>query len=239
MRISQVTRKTRAAFAAAITILAISTTAAAQPGGDPVGAPPPPPSGYYPPPPPPSRGYAPPPPAPYYLPPVSYRRGLTLGAGLGFGDMDGANNPIRCLDCDYNTGAFGFDLHIGAMVNPRLALLFEVWGTLKPLDSQGLETLSQTLALVAAQYWLNPRLWIKAGIGFAHLGISYGDSYEGEQSIDDGGAIMGAIGYELVTTRHGNHEFSLDLQLRLGAGSYEGIDEQVSAGTLSLGLNWY
>ena len=46
---------------------------------------------------------------------------------------------------------------------------------------------------------------------------------------------MGGIGYELYSTR----EFAVDLQGRLIEGSYKGIDDQITSGTIGVGFNWY
>ena len=79
-------------------------------------APPPP---YYPPP-----GYGPPPAAPRGI----YRGGLVFGVGIGAGAIT-AND---CTNCGGGAGAL--ELHIGGMINPRLAILAEVWGLARPLD---------------------------------------------------------------------------------------------------------
>ena len=164
---------------------------------------------------------------------IPLRRGLILGFGLGIGDMSADSGPIDCIGCSYNPLAGAFDFHIGGMLNPRLALLFELWGALKTLDASGTESLVQTMAMVAAQYWLAPRLWIKGGLGAAHLSYSYDDGYS--DPIDDGLGAMGAVGYEILISPR----FAIDLQLRLGTGSYEGIAEQIHVGTAGVGFNWY
>lgn len=166
-------------------------------------------------------------------PAIPFRRGLTLGFGFGIGDMSADSGPIDCFDCSYNPLAGAFDFHIGGMINPRLALLFELWGAVKTLDANGSESLVQTMAMVAAQYWMGPRLWLKGGLGAAHLSYSYADGYS--DPIDDGVAVMGAVGYEILI----GSQFALDLQLRLGSGAYEGIAEQINAGTVGVGFNWY
>lgn len=151
--------------------------------------------------------------------------------------MSAESGPIDCLGCDYEPAAAGFNFHIGGMVNPRLAILFEVWGTGQQVTASGDEVLMQTMAMVALQYWLTPQLWIKGGIGGAHLSLSVDDGFGDSDSleIDDGGAVMGAIGYELMSTR----KFAIDLQLRLGSGTYDGIDDQIHSGMVQIGFNWF
>jgi hypothetical protein len=166
-------------------------------------------------------------------PAANLRRGLTLGIGAGVGGMESSDGPIECADCA-DSVAGSFDAHIGFMVNPRLALMFEVWGAGQALDSQSDVTIVQVLAMGAAQYWVTPRIWIKGGLGTAHLSERYGDS-EVANEIDTGAAVMGAVGAELIS----RPRFSMDLQLRGGSGTYEGIEDTITQASLQLGLSWY
>jgi len=222
---------TAAAAALSLSILA-PPTAAAQPG-----APPPPP-------PPADPGYgAPPAPAPSLELPGGffYRRGLAIGFGLGVGNMSFDSGPIECIDCEADPAAVGFDFHIGGMLNPRMALLFEVWATTKQIDYYGTTFFSQAMMMGALQYWLTPQLWLKGGLGLSTLSYSIdGEDVDVECGQPDGepctgGAIMGAVGYEVLSSRN----FAIDLQLRFGSGSYEGISDQVNAITFGADLNWY
>jgi hypothetical protein len=100
----------------------------------------------------------------------------------------------------------------------------------------GTTTMTQGTAMIAGQYWISPRLWIKGGIGAAHLAYEYDDYYgSGSEPVDDGAAFLAAIGYELLVTRG----FGLDLQGRLISAGYDGIDDKVTAATIGLGFNWY
>ena len=212
-----------AAAAAVLGCFLFTSVARAQPGQPP---PPPPPSG--------GGGgyYGPPPPQSAFF----HRRGLAIGFGFGVGGMEAESGPIECLNCDYEPAAFAYDFHVGGMINPRLAILFEIWGSGQQLDADGTMLLMQNLMMVAAQYWLTPQLWIKGGVGAAHLTVSYDDGYEADsESIDDGAGIMGAIGYEVVSGR----KFAIDLQLRIGTGTYDGINDQITAGAFSVGFNWF
>lgn len=197
-------------------VILSGTAASAQPG--------PPPSG---------QGYYGTPPG---GPAFPMRNGLTLGMSLGIGDMSAESGPIECFDCSYNPGAVAFDFHIGGMLNPRLALLFELWFAGKTLDSVGNELLLQTMAMAAAQTWVTPRLWLKGGLGLAHLSYSYDDGYYAdEEPIADGVAVMGAVGYDILV----GPRFALDLQLRLGVGSYDGIGDSIQTGVFGVGFSWY
>ena len=203
-----------AAAAAALALLLTPALAAAQPGP--------------PPPPPPGAGYYGPPPG---------RQGLAIGAGLGVGGMSSDSGITDCVDCgSTNPASLGLDFHIGGMLNPQTALLFEVWGTGQTLDANGFNILTQTMVMGALQYWLSPEFWIKGGLGVAALDVQYDDGYVAAQDeVDRGMAIMGAAGYELVRSP----TFAVDLQLRLGSGSYHGIDDHVNTGMIGVGFNWY
>jgi hypothetical protein len=178
--------------------------------------------------------YAGPPPA---LSPFHERQGRPMiGFGLGLGNMQIDDTDVGCATCDYDPVAFEGDFHIGGMLSPRFGLMLELQANGQVVDETyyGSTTLTQTTAMVAGQYWVSPRLWIKGGVGAAHLSFEYDDGYEGE-SIDDGVALLGAIGYELVSSRR----FGLDLQGRVVSAGYDGIDQNVTAATIGLGFSWY
>jgi hypothetical protein len=214
---STIGRTTAVTAALAISLLA-SATASAQPGSPP----PPPPGG--------GGGYYPPPPPP----PVWERRGLAVGFGLGLGGMSDSQGAIGCASCEYNPASVGLDFHIGGMLSPRFALLFEIWGQGQQMDVSGSETLVQTMLMVAAQYWVTPQLWLKGGLGVSHLSVSFDDGSE-PLDLDEGGAVMGAVGYEILSSPR----FALDLQGRLGMGTYDSAEGNIQTGMISLGLNWY
>jgi len=202
--------------ATAAALLVAAGTASAQPG---YGPPPPPPPGYG-----------------YYPPPPTERYGLALGFGLDIGGMDTDSNLSSCRGCDYDPAAVGLDFHIGGMINPMMAGLFELWFMGQAIDATGANVLTQTMLMGALQYWLTPQFWIKGGIGFAGLQIQYDDGYAyGEEDLGTGLALMGAAGFEILHST----QFAIDLQLRLGSGSYDGIDEQVNTAMFGIGFNWY
>jgi hypothetical protein len=182
---------------------------------------------------------------PYYGPQPVYREPggfhhranrLTWGISLGVGGMhDSGSGVTSCDNCDYNPLAGEIDGHIGGMLNSRLALLFEAQANIQTVHSDGFgndTTVTQTAAMVALQYWLAPILWVKGGLGFAHLSF---DDNDFTQDVGSGGAIMGAIGVELVSGRR----FSLDLQGRVIEGEYNSLGDHVTSGTIGLGVNWY
>jgi outer membrane protein with beta-barrel domain len=159
---------------------------------------------------------------------------LTFGFSVGLGGMHDSGGSIQCDNCSSVAGHV--EGHIGAMLSSRLALQFELQANMQTLHSGYYDdtTLVQSVAMVAAQYWLTPQLWIKGGVGAAHLSLDsqyYGDSSE----IDNGLGLMGGVGYELLSARR----FSIDLQGRIITGSYHGIDDQVTSGTIGVGVNWF
>lgn len=166
-------------------------------------------------------------------PAANLRKGLTLGFGAGVGGMESSDGPIECIDCT-DSVAGSLDFHVGVMLNPRFALMFEVWGEGQALDSQSDVTLVQVLAMGAAQLWLTPRLWVKGGLGTAHLSERYGRGEEPNE-LDTGAAAMAAIGAELIS----RPRFAMDIQLRGGSGTYEGLEDTITQGSLQLGFSWY
>src|SRR5690606_38518205 len=114
---------------------------------------------------------------------------------------------------------------------PRFALMGEFQVNAQTLSSDRFtgetETLVQGAAMIAAQYWLTPQRWIKGGVGFASLQVNtswYVDGITDESTIPENGiALMGALGYELVSARNS----SIDVEGRVINGSYDAIDNNV------------
>jgi hypothetical protein len=181
-----------------------------------------------------------PPPAPQAAPGGFHQRAgrFTAGFSIGLGGMSSSNGPIECSNCNYNPLGAAITGHLGFMASPRLAVLFEGQVNGQTLEDygDGSRMLLQSAAMAAAQYWITPQLWIKGGVGFAHLSYNYEDYYGSfEEPIDDGIATMGAIGYEILSAPR----YSIDVQGRFINGSYDGINDNVSSGTIGLGFNWH
>lgn len=167
---------------------------------------------------------------------------LTFGGSLGLGGMSDRFGDIECTNCDYNPLSGMIEGHIGGFIGPRLALLGEVGVNGQTISSDisgDTTTLIQGTLMIAAKFWVTPQLWIQGGIGFANLRLErsyYGDGIVDESSIPENGmALMGAVGFELMSARH----FSIDLSGRLVNGAYKGIDNTVTGATIGIGINWY
>lgn len=161
---------------------------------------------------------------------------MTLGGAIGLGGMSDNGSAITsCDNCNYNPAAFEIDGHIGGMLSPRFALMFEGQVNLQTIHSDlrnGDTTLSQGAAMLAGQVWLLPVLWLKGGLGFSRLQTD--DTYFTED-LGGGLAVMGAIGVELLSARN----FALELQGRIIEGTYNSGHDHLTSGTIGLGINWY
>lgn len=230
-------------FLAAATLLAATAVASAQPMPQPRAAPPPntmPPPAY------PNAGYGPPPPPPPYMaagPQYITRRGFFGGVSFGVGGMGTQTGAINCIDCDGDPLAGGMNGHVGYLITPRLALMVEFSGSAKQLDAVGANMFTQSMGLISAQYWLRPRLWIRAGLGAAFASLTFDDGWAQEDyAIADGGALSASIGYEIMSTPR----FAIDLFGRVGVGIYQGTNEQgqdyadqIESGHIGVGFNWF
>ena len=160
---------------------------------------------------------------------------LAFGGSIGLGAMaDNGSNVTACGNCNYNPLAVELDGHIGGFIGPRFALMGEGQINAQTVysDYYGDTVLSMNTLMIAGQYWLTPQLWLKGGIGIAGL---YADNRYQIWDFGVGGAIMGAIGFEIMSARN----FALDLQGRLIQGSFNSLNDHVTSGTVGLGLNFY
>ena len=228
--------KNRLCLLAVITTAAVcANTAHAQPGMTPPGSTPP---GSYPPPAQPAPypapgpatqpGYMPPPPI---APAVPQRRGWIIGFSFGVGTLQ-ASNGFECFNCENDPPAFSGQGYFGFMLSPRFALLAEISGTARPVDSTGTGVLTLGSGYIAGQYWLTPRAWLRLGAGTGTLSYSYDNN--GEVVSEGGAAVSGSAGYELMHTPR----FGLDLLLRGEFVTFEDSTD-VGATTVGLGMSWY
>jgi hypothetical protein len=141
------------------------------------------------------------------------RSGFLIGFAIGGGE-------VSCDGCDSQSGP-AVDIHLGAMVGEKAAVMFDGSGIAISDNSQ-----TSVVDTVAIQYWVADKIWLKGGVGLGSL------SCDGCQS-ETGFGFMGAAGFELLQ----KGKFALDLQARFASAKYdEGRINQFSA---MVGLNWY
>jgi len=134
-----------------------------------------------------------------------------------------------CESCD-GIGSVAAAFRIGWMVTPNLAVLYDGSGFAGPVGE-----LSSTSSMVlsgAAQYWVAPRAWLKAGIGVARLEVTEGVFGQQERS-DRGLGVVAAGGYQVATFGR----FVLELEARTTIGFYQ--ERAVAGAGALLGLAWY
>jgi hypothetical protein len=161
--------------------------------------PPPPPYGYYPPP----RYYRryAPPPARYYEP-ASYRQ-FFFGFGLGVG---GVSEYSHDLDSTRSRVGIGYNLRLGFGVSPRWALVLSADGASAYFQNM---SLSETVFTVGPQFWVTPKLYVRAGVGAATRTYEYDNYYDdyygnyySDSWTDSGMGGVAAVGFEFVQSYH-------------------------------------
>jgi hypothetical protein len=160
---------------------------------------------------------------------------LALSIGLGLGGMHNNGSTIQGDNCA-TSAALEVDGHIGGMLSPRFGLLFEAQSNFRTIHSDaynGDTVLSNNAGMIAGQFWLTPQLWIKGGLGLANLQVN--DQGYASYTSGTGGAIMGAVGFEVASMRF----FSVDLQGRVIEANYGGDIGSVTAANVGIGFNWY
>jgi hypothetical protein len=173
------------------------------------------------------RGYPPPPPPGYYPPPAyrgMYRQGLVFGLGIGGGAISASGCGSDC------GGAFALQGDIGGMLNPQLALVFDVWVNLRDIPQTDI-TATSGIYTGALQFFVTDIVWLKGGVGFGQYRQS---SDTLGTNTDEGLALLAAGGVEVVQSQN----FALDIQLRLGHAFYS-VAKDMTNVALMLGVNWY
>ena len=164
---------------------------------------------------------------PAYYPPSTYRNGLVLGAAIGVGGL----TADQCGDlCGSGLSLEG---HIGGMVNPRMAIVFDAWTVIHPTNSFNGST-TDTIYSGALQFWAAPMVWFKGGIGLGNTTVSNNDlnTIQGATAL----ALMGAVGVEILQ----NGPFALDLQGRVGHTFFSDSDGgPITNYAFMVGFNWY
>lgn len=163
---------------------------------------------------------------------------LVIGASLGLAAMSSEAGPVACSNCAFNPLGVELDAQLGVMLTPRLALLGEMQADAQAVEIHegGTKQLAQIMLGGSLKAWVTPRLWLKGGLGVAALSYDYDDAYgTASEPIGAGGAVFGAVGYELLSGR----DYSLDVQARSIIGGYDGIGERIVSSSVGLGFSWY
>jgi hypothetical protein len=198
---------------------------------------PPPPAYGYPPPayayPPPAYAYPVPVPYPVMLtpaprPPRTIRRdGLTFGGAIGPG-------AISADDCTTCGGGFSTDLHIGAMLHYRVALLADFHWVYREYDAGGFTgrqvTLNNLVIAGALQAWVLSRVWLRGGVG---RGTIHHTNWQGADDSASAIAYVWGVGLELLQAS----TFAIDVQYVGAYGAYRGGG--AANNSFLIGLNWY
>ena len=186
------------------------------------------------------------------------RSGFAFGFSFGRGGLD-VECP-RCGNVAAITEGLSLTAHAGFLLSPNLALLAEHWTVRwndrgsEWFDDGADHLVAQRMTFAAAQLWLTPTLWLKAGLGVGwHISDSLYTkpplpsdrsprpaSLSGETgSHDEAGraapAYFTAIGWEYAHTA----TFAADIQLRFGATRRPADEYQIYTTGLNFGLSWF
>jgi hypothetical protein len=155
------------------------------------------------------------------------RRGFVIGGALGGGVI-----WAGCDDCDVRP-SIGLDFHVGGMLSPRLALLFNASGaTSYTQDFAPTRYVASLLYAGAAQYFLAQPLWIKGGVGIARVAQSDAPLFVTFET-ETGFGFLLAGGVELLQ----RGTFALDAQVAVSPAFYAGTS--VTDVVALVGVNWY
>jgi hypothetical protein len=155
---------------------------------------------------------APAPPGPA-APPAIARRGLIVEGGLGFGPKGFRGDG----DGDfYAERAFAYQLGVGWMLTPRLALGGELfgWSHRESFDEGPSTDYEQHLG-VWLRTWVLPRLWLQGGLDLAREGVDLPPDHP-SYTPHKGIGLSGVAGFELLHLPRA----AIDLALRVAAARY-------------------
>lgn len=162
-----------------------------------------------------------------------WRSGFMFGVGGGFGSL-----VADCDDCRDTMEAGGLNGHIGYLLRPRLALIFDVWGM---VHRESFLTVYQNINTVGARWWPTRKLWLQLGVGNANAGYRWAGVFANfEDRTEKAPGFMLGVGYEL----HAKPTFAIDIGFRYGTGSYDtkvGSDYVIEghSSQLGVGFNWF
>lgn len=158
------------------------------------------------------------------------RSGFIAGLGLGGGGFGISN----CDECD-GVGAFSLKGHLGGMLGPRLALMFDVESATGSLSEDVIIT--QSTAMAVLRLWVGSIFYLQGGIGAGWLRLS-NEELRLAGTSDAGAALMLGAGLEVMQ----RPSFTIDVSLRLIGTRYGNDDDDavgIAGATLLLGFNWY
>jgi hypothetical protein len=173
----------------------------------------------------PQPGYygAPPPPPP----PGVIRSGFIFGGSIGLG----AINFTDCEGCDA-LGGLALQFHLGGMVGPNLALMFDGATVMHLLDDDS--ALYSNTGMAVLRGWLSRVFWLEGGLGFGQMQL--GDAYGLIAETRGGFGLLVGAGIEVLQST----SFTIDIQLRVTAARYDyGDGVGVANTSLNVGFNFY
>jgi|GEM_PF-4274147 len=121
-------------------------------------------------------------------------------------------------------------VHVGRMVRPRFALLWDTTGVFASGDGGSID---QVVTSVAGQYWFEERLWARVGIGAGGMSVRG----EGNDEIARSGvrpALSLSLGLEVA--RLGTT--SIDMRVSSSLVAYSWYKDIVALRSIGLGVTW-
>ena len=129
------------------------------------------------------------------------------------------------------------ELHLGGMLNPRLALVGDVFAAVRYWDDAvaGRTSAYSSIWTIALQYWVTNIVWLKGGLGWANLqindentpGVSYNFS-------DESGP-----GHHGRGGRRGRAVLQLRARSPAACGPPVSRRRRPQPGGFLVGINWY
>ena len=144
-------------------------------------------------------------PPPVHIPEFREPGRFVIGFNVGIVVIDAVCEGCAAI------GGLSTDIYSGVHVTPRLSLVGDLWAAnhLLPTDGENKGLASHVLGTAAAQFWITPELFVRAGIGAAGFVVLA----EQGDSVDFGpGAALTLGGEPGHKPRSG-----IDVAMRLGA----------------------